>query len=132
MKKEMRETYLPRVLGQPDPKEFTILLAHNPDYFPEYAAWGADLVLSGHVHGGVVRIPFWGKGVVSPAVKFFPKYDGGLFEEGKSHMILSRGLGAHTIPFRLFNPGDLIFLQFEKGKEKKIEKRKTGRSQKAL
>ncbi len=130
----MRDTYLTGVLGEPDKSVFTILLAHNPDYFPEYAAWGADLVLSGHVHGGVVRIPFWNKGVISPAVKLFPKYDGGLFEEGNSHMLLSRGLGCHTIPFRAFNPGDLIFLQFQKSDRQGIEKlsRKSPKKKKAL
>ena len=85
-------------------------MAHNPDYFEEYAAWGADLVLSGHVHGGMMRLPILG-GVVSPAFKLFPKYDGGLFQQGKSTMILSRGLGMHTIPIRIFNPGELILLK---------------------
>ena len=130
----MRDTYLPGILGEPEKSVFTVLLAHNPDYFPEYAAWGADLVLSGHVHGGVVRIPFWNKGVVSPAVKLFPKYDGGLFEEGNSRMLLSRGLGCHTIPFRAFNPGDLIFLQFQKSDRQGIERlsRKSRKKKKAL
>ena len=128
-KTPMSATYLPRNLGTPKEERFTVLLAHNPDYFPEYAAWGADLVLSGHVHGGVARIPFWNRGVISPGIKFFPKYDGGLFSEGKSHMILSRGLGCHTIPVRVFNPGDLIFLEFspgEAGVEKLSPKKKAG------
>ena len=122
-KNPMKGSYLERTLGAPDAERFTVLLAHNPDYFPEYASWGADLVLSGHVHGGVVRIPFWNKGLISPSMRFFPKYDGGLFEEGNSRMILSRGLGCHTIPVRLFNPGDLIFLTFQPGKETSIGKR---------
>ena len=121
-KTPMKDTYLPRILGNPDERCFTVLLAHDPEYFPEYAAWGADLVLSGHVHGGVARIPFWNKGVLSPSLKFFPKYDGGLFEEGNAHMILSRGLGCHTIPFRVFNPGDVIFLQFRKGDKRGVNK----------
>ncbi len=113
----MEEDYLQRLLGKPDAEHYTVLLAHNPDYFPNYAQWGADLVLSGHVHGGMVRIPGW-KGVLSPNVRFFPKYDGGVFREGKSTMILSRGLGMHTIPVRLFNPGELIVVELkeEKGK----------------
>ncbi len=105
--------YLPGVLGQPDKSCYNILLAHNPDYFPRYADWGADLVLSGHVHGGMVRVPFGGKGVASPNIRFFPKYDGGLFEEGMSKMLLSRGLGMHTIPVRIFNPGELIVVDFK-------------------
>lgn len=105
----MDNTYLKETLGTVSEDTYEILLAHNPDYFEEYAAWGADLVLSGHVHGGMMRLPVLG-GVVSPAFKFFPKYDGGLFRQGKSTMILSRGLGMHTIPIRIFNPGELIFL----------------------
>ena len=125
----MKETYLPRILGRPDPETFTILLAHHPDYFPKYAAWGADLTLSGHVHGGVVRVPFWNKGVISPAVKFFPEYDGGLFEKNGNYMLLSRGLGCHTIPIRLFNPGDLLFLEFCPGEKKEIKKKERQRKE---
>ena len=113
----MEASYLTETLGQPCEEEYTVLLAHNPDFFPVYGKWGADLVLSGHVHGGMVRIPGW-KGVISPNVRFFPKYDGGKFEEGKSTMILSRGLGMHTIPVRLFNPGELIVIDFEKEQER--------------
>lgn len=106
----MDSGYLRETLGEAQKDKYEILLAHNPDYFEEYAAWGADLVLSGHVHGGMMRLPILG-GVVSPAFKFFPKYDGGLFKQGKSTMILSRGLGMHTIPIRIFNPGELILLK---------------------
>ena len=109
-KEPMDGNYLLETLGEPKEDNYEILLAHNPDYFEEYAAWGADLVLSGHVHGGMMRLPLLG-GVVSPAFKFFPKYDGGLFKQGKSVMILSRGLGMHTIPIRIFNPGELISLK---------------------
>lgn len=108
----MESDYLPKVLGKPLKEDYTILLAHNPDYFPNYAAWGADLTLSGHVHGGVARVPFWGKGVIAPSLCLFPTYDGGIFKEGKHTMLLSRGLGTHTIPVRLFNPGELWVVDF--------------------
>lgn len=108
----MEPEYLSGLLGQADPVTYNVLLAHNPDYFPRYAGWGADLVCSGHTHGGMVRIPFLDKGVVSPRVSFFPKYDGGVFTEGGSTMIISRGLGMHEIPIRLFNPGELIVIDF--------------------
>lgn len=110
---QMDDVYMESILGKRMDNCYNILLAHNPDYFPQYAAWGADLVLSGHVHGGMVRIPFWGKGVVSPKVSFFPEYDGGLFTRGDSVMLLGRGLGMHTIPVRTFNPGELIVVDFE-------------------
>ena len=112
----MEAKYLTDTLGRTKTEKYEILLAHNPDYFPEYAGWGADLVLSGHVHGGMMRLPLIG-GVVSPAFKFFPKYDGGMFRIGKSVMILSRGLGMHTIPVRIFNPGELVYLKLCPAKE---------------
>lgn len=109
----MEPDYLESILGQPVKDTYNILLAHNPDYFPQYVSWGADLVCSGHVHGGMVRIPFVGKGVVSPNVKLFPKYDGGKFTKENTTMLLSRGLGTHTIPVRLFNPGELLIINLE-------------------
>lgn len=109
----MGPDYLPSVLGQAPGDLFTVLLAHNPDYFPQYAAWGADLVLSGHVHGGVARVPFWGKGVIAPTLRLFPEYDGGIYEKDGAVMVLSRGLGTHTIPIRVFNPGELWVVDME-------------------
>lgn len=113
----MAEEYLPKILGAPKTDSYNVLIAHNPDYFPQYAKWGADLVLSGHVHGGMVRVPFWGKGVVSPNVRLFPKYDGGVFRQDKTVMLLSRGLGMHTIPIRLFNPGEVLVVDFQTAEE---------------
>lgn len=111
-KGRMESGYLPGLLGQAPKDVYTVLLAHDPDYFPQYAAWGADLTLSGHVHGGVARVPFWGKGVISPSWHLFPKYDGGIFREGDAVMVLSRGLGSHTIPVRVFNPAELWVVEF--------------------
>lgn len=89
-------------LGVPEQGEFHILLAHNPEYFQTYCKWGADLVLSGHVHGGIARLP-WIGGVISPSLRLFPKYDAGKFREQNGTMILSRGLGTHHIRLRFFN-----------------------------
>ena len=90
VKKKMEPGFIKRTLGDSSKKEFQILIAHNPQYFDEYAKWGADLTVSGHVHGGIVRLPFIG-GVISPAIALFPKYDGGHYEIDKKHLILSRG-----------------------------------------
>lgn len=108
----MAPDYLSGILGQAPKDVYTVLLAHNPDYFPQYAAWGASITLSGHVHGGVARVPFWGKGFIAPTWRIFPKYDGGVFHQGEAAMVLSRGLGSHTIPVRLFNPGELWVVEF--------------------
>lgn len=107
--KPMPEGYINDLLGDCDKDKFHVLLAHNPEYFEEYAAWGADLVLSGHIHGGIVRLPFLG-GVISPAVRFFPKYDGGLFTIGDANMVLGRGLGTHSPKVRMFNPAELLVI----------------------
>ena len=109
---KMNDAYLPQLLGKTDSSKMQIYIAHNPDYFKEYAYSGADLVLSGHLHGGVMRLPLLG-GIVSPKCTLFPKYDGGLFKEKKSSMIVSRGLGMHTIPIRIFNPGELIMVHLK-------------------
>lgn len=106
-KTKMEASYLTETIQKPKEGVYQILLAHNPEYFEEYAAWGADLVLSGHVHGGIMRLPLLG-GVISPKLVLFPKYDGGRFEEKESTMILSRGLGMHTLPVRIFNPAELV------------------------
>ncbi len=105
-KKQMEQGHLERHIGSVDEQYCNVLIAHNPDYFKEYAAWGADLVLAGHVHGGIMRLP-WIGGVIAPSYKLFPKYDGGVFKEGKATMLLGRGMGAHTLPFRFFNPAEL-------------------------
>lgn len=116
-KRKMREGYLEETVGKADSSSCQILLAHNPEYFPDYGGWRPDLVLAGHVHGGVVRIPGF-KGLVSPSLLPFPHYDGGLFEEHGSRMIISRGLGMHTIPVRLFNPGELVVVELKADSEK--------------
>mgnify|MGYP002510162783 CR=1 FL=1 len=105
----MESDYLTKILGQPRRDACQILIAHSPQYFEEYAEWGADVVVSGHVHGGIMRLPVLG-GVLSPNMTLFPKYDGGRFVQGGSTMILSRGLGTHTVPIRVFNPGELVVI----------------------
>ena len=109
----MDTAYLEKILGKPAESRFSVVIAHNPDYFKTYAKWGADLVVSGHVHGGLMRLPVLG-GVISPAIKLFPKYDGGEYREGKAVMILGRGLGTHTLPIRIFNPGELVVIDFSR------------------
>lgn len=91
---------------------YCILLAHNPAYMDAYKAWGADLILSGHLHGGIVRLPGLG-GVISPQAFLFPKYSGEMTTEGERTVIVSRGLGTHTIQLRLFNTPELISISLK-------------------
>lgn len=110
---KMDVAYLNDKLGIPDENRFNILLAHNPDYFPRYAEWGADLTLSGHVHGGLVRLPLLG-GVISPRIALFPRYDRGLFEEKDRKMILSSGIGQHSLKIRVWNKPEIVLIRFRK------------------
>ena len=99
--------------GTPDEKRFNILIAHTPEYEKQYYEWGADLVLSGHVHGGIFRLPFVG-GVISPRFELFPHYDKGVFTDGEHTMILSAGLGWHGFPFRFCNLPEIVNITLEK------------------
>lgn len=110
------DDYLNNIFGAPDKERYSILLAHNPEHFKKYAAWGPDLVLSGHLHGGVMQLPLLG-GVISPQFKLFPKYDAGEFKEKNSAMIVSRGIGSHTIPLRIWNRAEMIGITLKKEAE---------------
>lgn len=109
-KVRMPEGTVKERIGEAKEEVYEILLAHNPSYMEEYLEWGADLVLSGHLHGGIVRLPGVG-GAVSPAFDIFPKYSGGYYREGEQEIVVSRGLGVHTICVRLFNPAELVVLE---------------------
>lgn len=88
--------------GKCNDEEFNILLAHNPLYFDSYAKWGADLTFSGHIHGGLIRLPGVG-GLLSPERKFFPKYSQGLYNIKDKKLIVNRGLGGKPLIPRVFN-----------------------------
>ncbi len=92
-----------RRLGKALPQ--TILLAHNPLWLSAYADWGASLVLSGHVHGGIVRLPVVG-GVLSPERSFFPRYTKGIYVEENTRMVVSAGIGK----LRIGNPSEIVLL----------------------
>lgn len=89
---ELSKEKIDNFIGEVDKTKYNILLAHNPRHFEAYADWGADLTLSGHVHGGMVRLPFIGA-VFSPDRFLFPEYSKGLYEIEDSKLIVSRGLG---------------------------------------
>ncbi len=107
------EHYMEKVFaGKANKNEFTVLLAHNPMFSEDYAAWGADLIVSGHTHGGLIRIPYIGS-IMSPQFELFPKYDAGQFQIGKSTAIVSRGLGTHTFHIRIFDRAELTVIHLQ-------------------
>lgn len=98
---EMPRGYVDCFLGKKT-EDTVLLIAHDPYYFEHYSSWGADLTFAGHLHGGIMRLPLLG-GVISPRYQLFPKYDAGCFTKGDSTMLVSRGLGNHAVPFRIFD-----------------------------
>lgn len=91
---------------------FTLLLAHRPEVFNKYVEYDMDLVFSGHAHGGQIRIPGIG-GLVSPGQGLFPTYSAGIFNSQGTQMVVSRGLGNSSFPFRIFNLPEVIVLELK-------------------
>lgn len=101
---------------------FHIMLAHNPEYVTLYEKYHADFIVSGHLHGGLLRLPLIG-GVVSPRLRLPEGCDAGLVELSKNKfMFVSRGLGSHTIPLRFFNRVEVNFLVLKGTKENFTQK----------
>ena len=94
---------------------FWVLLAHRNNLFaPQYSLLGADLVVSGHGHGGLVRLPFT-DGLISTERTLFPSFTAGLYEENGSCLFVTRGLGNSGSTFRLFNRPEVAVVTLHKG-----------------
>ena len=98
--------------GQED--SFNILLSHRPELFEAYVQENIDLAFTGHAHGGQIRIPFLHRGIFAPHQGFFPKYTEGMHEKDGTVMVVSRGLGNSSFPFRIFNRPELVEVTLEK------------------
>lgn len=98
--------------GNLEADRFKIVVAHDPSHFELYVRAGADLVISGHYHGGIMRLPFVG-GLVSPKLEFFPKYTKGLYYCKDSVMCLSAGIGWHNLPIRFMNRPEIVVIDLE-------------------
>lgn len=108
-------TQLENMKNNSDKEKYSILLAHFPEFFKEYTDAGFNLVLSGHEHGGIIRIPKANKGVIGHK-GFFPKYCKGMYKSGNCKMIVSGGTAyPHynlVIP-RLFNNPEVVVIDLE-------------------
>ena len=92
--------------------KFNILLSNRPELFDVYVDNNIDLILSGHTHGGQVRIPFIGA-ICAPNQGLFPKYDCGLFKSEDTTMIVSRGIGTSKLPIRINDKPELVVISLE-------------------
>lgn len=93
--------------------DFTLLLAHRPEFLKVYAEEQVEVVFSGHAHGGQVRMPGLG-GLIAPGQGWFPAMTQGVFERDNTQLVLSRGLGNSTFPLRLFNFPEIVVVTLEK------------------
>lgn len=91
---------------------YTVLLSHRPELFETYVECNADLVFSGHAHGGQFRIPFI-DGIVAPNQGLFPKYDAGVYTKNGTDMIVSRGIGNSILPFRINNRPEIVLVELQ-------------------
>lgn len=90
-----------------------LLLSHRPELIELYKDAGMDIVFSGHAHGGQIRLPFVG-GILAPGQGFFPKYTSGMYTEGSTSLVVSRGLGNSVFPFRIFNRPEIVVVSLNK------------------
>ncbi len=111
VQKDMLQTRLRRLEL---PEGYRILLSHRPETFEAYAAEGIDLALTGHTHGGQFRLPFIG-GIAAPNQGFFPKYDAGVYTQGDTTMVVSRGIGNSVIPVRFNNRPEIVLVTLQCG-----------------
>ena len=93
---------------------FTVLLAHRNTSLIRYSRLGLDLVLCGHAHGGMIRVPFKG-GLVGPTMEFFPDYTAGVYNENGTTILVSRGIGNYTGLPRFLNNPEISVVILKKG-----------------
>ena len=113
----MPQDQILKQLGLPEKGRYNILLLHSPLYLEEASSWGADLVLSGHFHGGTIRLPSKGSpGLMTPQYQFFVKECSGehVSKNKKTRMIVSRGLGTHSINMRLNDLPEISLVRLKK------------------
>ena len=106
-KKDALRTALSALLPE---DEFSVTLAHRPELMDVYTECGAPLVLSGHAHGGQIRLPGIG-GLIAPGQGLFPKYTDGKYEENGTTLVVSRGIGNSVLPLRVNNRPQIVVVQ---------------------
>lgn len=94
---------------------FKVLLSHRAELVEVYKESNFDLVLSGHAHGGQIRIPLILNGLYSPDQGWFPQYAGGMYNHGPVTQIVSRGVSFNPRLPRIFNPPELVVIDIHSG-----------------
>lgn len=107
---EVASVYLDKLTESDN--NFKILLSHRPELFEKYYEAGIDLALSGHAHGGQIRLPLVG-GIIAPHQGLFPEYDGGLYIKEETYMVVSRGIGNSLFPLRFNNRPEVVLIELK-------------------
>ncbi len=105
------EEQLRQAMENVDSADFTVLLAHRPELLAKYAQFPLDLVVSGHAHGGQVRIPGLLNGLYAPNQGWFPKLAGGAYTQDGTTLIVSRGLAVRTRLPHIFNRPEVVLVR---------------------
>lgn len=105
------EEQIRQAMENVDSADFTVLLAHRPELLAKYAQFPLDLVVSGHAHGGQVRIPGVLNGLYAPNQGWFPKLAGGAYAQGGTTLIVSCGLAVRTRLPRIFNRPEVVLVR---------------------
>ena len=111
--KKMQASYIENKLGAADRSRLQILLSHSPLFFDAYLSWGADITLSGHFHGGTIRLGD-SIGLMTPQFQFFSDKVVGLKRKDNSYLIISSGLGTHSVNIRFNNKPQVVVVHIEK------------------
>lgn len=115
-RRELTAGTIEKAVGRPAAGRLNLLLAHNPEYLGAYFQWGADVAFCGHCHGGLIR---FGEhtGAVGPNFRPFPHYVHGLYRQKQKSVVVSAGMGEHSVPIRIFNPRELVTVDLAVNKE---------------
>ena len=108
--------YISSKLGRPDKSKYNILVAHTPEFFDSYTQAGYDLVLCGHYHGGTINLPWIGP-LIAPNFTFRPEHSGGAYRKKDTVVVVTRGIGSHTIHIRLFNRPEIVVIDIRQEDE---------------
>lgn len=100
-------------ISEENKNNFTILLSHRPEYFELYDRYNIDLALTGHTHGGIIKLPVI-KGIYAHPQGWLPKYSYGIYETNDFSMIINGGIGYSKLPIRIFNPPEICTITLEK------------------
>ena len=87
--------------------------SHRPEGFPVYINDNIDLIVAGHAHGGLIRVPFTNISLIAPNQHIFPKYTKGPYIKENTVMYVSLGLKHPLFPFRVFATPDMNLINIE-------------------